>query len=105
MLLVQHKYSLFNEGSLDMFSGAVLVSLSIFGKTCGTMSSSYERVMIPELARGETLAKILNEQNGGPNPRDPDEIFSEFSISILDDIFDDEEPTRDRWSSQCEREV
>ena len=65
---------------------------------------SYERVKIPEWAHEETLAKILDEQNGGSNPRDPEEIFTEFSTSVLD-IFDNEEPSRDRRESRCERDV
>ena len=104
MPLVQYKYSLFNWGSLDMFSGAVFVSLSIFACVCAMLSSSYERVKIPEWASGEPLRKILDSQSGGPNLHDPEDIFPEFSTSIPDNIFD-EEPIRDRRGSRCEREV
>ncbi|CAM9094946.1 unnamed protein product [Chrysoparadoxa australica] len=43
---------------------------------------------IPDWARGQNLAKILNKQYGGPNPMDPDTIFPEFFTCDLERIFD-----------------
>lgn len=59
---------------------------------------SAERSSIPDWARGKTLAKILDRQYGGPNPLNPDKIFSEFFTCNLEHIFNTKKSKWDRNS-------
>ena len=63
----------------------------------------YERSSIPDWAQGETLAKILERQYGGPNPLNPDKIFPEFFTCDLEHIFNTKKSKWDR-SSRCGRD-